>query len=210
MKRNYLDDNESTVHNNHNNRLRKSQQRKNFYLMRNIIKKVKTHGFKFFTRCLLALTSVRNYHRKNSKTIYKLFKSDICKSRNRCILDFTMKQLLLTFSTVDMEYLNSSLRKDKLTFNFLMNLTWGEFLRLIRNQNQEIRGLMGERQRSIKITPSDVKKYYEYIYQGIDYKTRTTTDDSYIKLYSNLESQNVKFEQQDLVDDFINSYEGIL
>jgi hypothetical protein len=121
-----------------------------------------------------------------------------------------MKQLLLTFSTVDMEYLNSSLRKDKLTFNFLMNLTWGEFLRLIRNQNQEIRGLMGERQRSIKITPSDVKKYYEYIYQGIDYKTRTTTDDSYIKLYSNLESQNVKFEQQDLVDDFINSYEGIL
>jgi hypothetical protein len=206
MKRIFQEDHKSTSLNSQINQMRKTKVKKYFFDMRNVIKKVKTHGLKIFTRCLLACTSLKGIAKRGPKRVYKLFKSDICKSRNRFILDCSMRQILSTFSSIDIEVIDSSVRPEKrLSFNFLMNLTWNEYLSLLRHESREIIELIHS-YASTKLTPRDVVKYYEYIYHGIDYKKRISTDSCYLELYVLINP--VQTEPFSGVHDFIDSFNG--
>jgi hypothetical protein len=192
---------------------KKTKHKKKFFDMRNIIKKVKTHGMKFYTRCLTnCVDFVGDIKKDASKTTYKLFKFDICKSRNRFILDLSMHEIVTSFSNINLAFLNSHVKRGKeIIFNFLLNITWDEFLSLIKKQNRDVYGLVGEVDNTFKLTSYDIKKYYEYIYQGIDYKKRSNTDDKYIELYEELEKfKRVKnyISDEDLLEVIMN-YENL-
>jgi hypothetical protein len=190
MKKPSIDDGMKSTSLNSLSRLRNAKptrHKKNFFQMRNIIKKVKTHGMKFFTCCLANCADITGDYKKTSKRVYKSFKSDICKSRNRYILDVPMYDIMSVFSNIDIEILKTMVKDIMRTsFNFLLNLSWGEFLECVRKQTKDIYELIYEIDSTIKLTPNDVKKYYDYIYQGIDYKQRSNNDDGYIELYDGL------------------------
>jgi hypothetical protein len=208
MKRPSTDDVKSTTLNSFRRLkgLPNNHRAKKFFPMRNIIKKVKTHGMNFFTSCLTSCMSSPDV-KTSIKPVYKSFKSDICKSRNRYILDVSMHELMSVFSNIDMEYLKTIVDEGKRSsFNFLLNLTWDEFLTCILKYNHDVYNLLREVDSPIKLTSNDVKKYYEYIYQGIDYKQRTKTDGEYIDLYHQL--KRVNNSNQDL-NDFFQCFEEL-
>jgi hypothetical protein len=195
----------------------KGRNKKKFFAMRNIIKKVKTHGLKCFTRCLIScINSLKAENLKNSlkiktkKKIYKLFKSDICKSRNRSILDIKMQDLLAIFSNLNVDLLTQAVREDmRSVFNFVLNLTWDEFLNFLKNENRDIVHLLGNIDNTVKVTSSDVRKYYEYIYQGVDYKKRCNIDDDYVGLYMHVEGRAPsKMEDKINFIDYISNFTG--
>jgi hypothetical protein len=189
------------------------KNKKKFFEMRNVIKKVKTHGLKSFSKCLLSCMRSKNEIKSNwklfnKKKTYKLFKSDICKSRNRSILYQPMREIMRVFSNIDID-LSTFHVKESMThvYHFMLNITWDEFLHYLKTDNQEINNLVGSSDNTLKVTSSDVRRYYEYINQGVDYKKRSNIDDEYVNLYEGL-NEIIKSEQDEKsqIDVFLNGF----
>jgi hypothetical protein len=187
--------------------------KKKFFEMRNIIKKVKTHGLKCFSKCLLSCMKSKSEIKSNwkiseKKQIYKLFKSDICKSRNRAIINQPMKEIMKLFSNIKTDFPSFQIRESMaLVYSFLLNMTWGDFLKYLKNENGEVNSLIGSCDNTLNITSCDVRKYYEYINQGVDYRKRSNVDDEYVNLFENL-SRDVRFadEVKSQIEKYFNNF----
>jgi hypothetical protein len=195
-----------------NKKKKTPKNKKKFFEMRNVIKKVKTHGLKCFSKCLLSLTKSKNEIKSKwkvayKKQTYKLFKSDICKLRNRLILNLPMKDIMRVFSNMDInipfEFIREGMNH---VFKFLINITWDQLLNYLKNDNSEISILLGKSDSTLRLTKSHVRKYYEYINHGVDYKKRSKMDDDYVNLYETLK-ENLRFiDQKSHIDIYLNGF----
>jgi hypothetical protein len=190
------------------------KKNRNYFEGRNVIKKVKIHCLKVFYTLIKDCIDYKSYGAGEYKLklgemnlIYQTFKYDISKYRNKVLLNLRMKDIMETFSNVNINE-DTRIKEDKLlVFNFLMNCTWMDFLGLVKNENKEL------------IDPEDLKDiseenitdYIKYIQKSSNrYKDRANLDDGYLRLYERIEERHLK-EVRDSkmgINQFIISYNG--
>jgi hypothetical protein len=146
-----------------------------------LVKKVKTRCFKIFFKLLnkgIQFNVTRSKWKINDKKeVFKLFKSDVCKARNRDILRVPMKNLISVFSNVNMDQITINGDK-KNKFQYLMNINWEEFLNFIKRGGCEFR----EDVWKDEVSSAEIDEYLKYIKSVTKYKERKI-DQVYSNLY---------------------------
>jgi hypothetical protein len=182
---------------------RKGRKRmKESYNEKFMVKKVKTRCFKIFFKLLnkcIHLNVTRSKWKINEKKeVFKLFKSDVCKSRNREILKVSMKKLITVFSNVNMKEI--TIREDKINkFKYLMNIKWEEFLHYIKRRGNEFR----EDVWNDEVKSSEINEYFKYINSMTKYKERKI-DPCYSNLYKELVKDSVsEYDEGTIVDNVL-------
>jgi hypothetical protein len=164
---------------------RKGRKRlKESYKEKFLVKKVKTRCFKIFFKLLntcIHLNVTRSKWKINEKKeVFKLFKNDVCKSRNRLILKVSMKNLITIFSNINMNEI--TIREDKKNkFKYLMNIHWEDFLNHINRGGKEFREDVWQDE----VSSSEIIEYFKYINSVTKYKERKI-DQTYSNLYRQL------------------------
>jgi hypothetical protein len=162
---------------------------------RNIIKKVKTHCLKIFYKTIKECIEMKekvspNFRLKiyEKKNIYKIFKSDISKFRNKILLNIKMKKIIKVFSNINIHD-NSNVKEEKrILFNFLMNCTWMDILLYVKRGNPDILAYYKNKPlKNADVASKEVNEYMDYIKNGTNnYKDRINLDRNYLDLYENL------------------------
>ena len=175
---------------------RKGRKRmKESYNEKFLVKKVKTRCFKIFFKLLnncIHLNVTRSKWKINEKKeVFKLFKSDVCKSRNREILKVSMRNLITIFSNVNMNEI--TIREDKKNkFKYLMNINWEDFLNYIKRGGNEFREDVWQDE----VSSSEISEYFKYINSLTKYKERKI-DKTYSTLYKQLvKGSNIGFNDE--------------
>jgi hypothetical protein len=187
--------------------IKKSNKTKNLKLFegRNIIKKVKTHGLKLFNRILKQIANLKEkipakfrLKLQEKKYIYKIFKSDISKFRNKILLNHKMKTIMKNFSNLNLHE-GTKIKDDKKEYyDFLMNSTWLEILIYFKRKSKEIILNDVKPGKNIEITSKEVNEYLDYIKNGSsNYKERVNLDKNYLKLYEPIVSMNPESSYQE-------------
>jgi hypothetical protein len=174
-----------------------------------LIKKVKTRCFKIYFRLLFKCTSSTLDKSKlkiqKKKEIFKLFKSDVCKSRNRAILYTPMRVLLSLFSNICVEGLPIKKEKNN-SHEYLMNLTWEEFLYHVKRKNCELFCKEEEFVDPV-VTSAEIAEFFSYINSMTKYKPRNI-DMSYSNLYNLVRNDKSVFID-DEINLFIQNYKNL-
>jgi hypothetical protein len=191
---------------------------------RNVIKKVKTHCLKVFYRAIKDCTDLREtlistYRLKiyEKRMIYKTFKSDISKFRNKVLLNLKMRKIMGIFSNININD-NSKIKPDKiLVYKFLMNSTWYEILNYVKRNNKEI--IKQDILNPISdISIAEINEYLEYIKSGsINYKERINLDKNYLSFFEKIIEGYQKYEydnnnlenEKKIVERFFKKFEGV-
>jgi hypothetical protein len=149
-----------------------------------LVKKVKTRCFKIFfkllNKCIQLNVTRSEWKIDEKKNIFKLFKSDVCKARNREILKVSMRNLISVFSNVNMNEI--TIREDKKNkFNYMMNIHWEEFLKYIKRDCYEFKEDVWQNE----VSGNEIDEYFKYINSLTKYKERYI-DQTYSNLYKGL------------------------
>jgi hypothetical protein len=167
------------------------KRQKENYNEKFLIKKVKTRCLKVFMRLVLQCgTKGEKLKLQGDRNMFKLFKSDVCKSRNRAVLSQSIRYLLNLFSNICVE--GVSVRRDTaLTFAYLMNLSWEDFLLHMKHRSPEFFKSDVELTDPI-VEVREISEFFNYIKSETKYKARQI-DLNYSNLYTKLnESYGVK------------------
>ncbi len=172
-----------------------------------LVKKVKTRCFKIFfkllNKCINLNVTRSEWKINDKKNIFKLFKSDVCKARNRDILKASMRNLINIFSNVDMNQI--TIKDDKKSkFNYMMNINWEEFLNYIKKGNREFREDVWQNE----VNSSEIEEYFKYINSITKYKNRYI-DETYSNLYSHIENKK-EFDEKACVENVLLNINDIL
>jgi hypothetical protein len=172
---------------------------------RNVIKKVKTHCLKIFYNILKECAELKekvstNFRLKihEKKNIYKIFKSDISKYRNKLLLNLPMRKIVKTFSNININDSTKVKEGKHSLFNFLMNSRWIDLLYFVKRHNKDLmRAYPGNISKFSEITPKDVNEYLEYIKNGSNnYKDRINLDRNYLKLFEQIVNEGFKKQHE--------------
>ena len=189
---------------------------------RNVIKKVKTHCLKAFYKAIknctdLKETLVSTYRLKiyEKRHIYKTFKSDISKFRNKVLLNLKMRKIMKIFSNINIHDNSKIKPKKMIVYNFLMNSKWFEILNYVKRGSREMpKPDRSNQEKATDLTFSEVNEYLEYIRTGSSsYKERINLDKNYLLLFDNI-IEEYKYEREVEVNEkfnvnmFLNSFEG--
>lgn len=166
---------------------------------RNIIKKVKTHCLKLFNVTIKKCADFKekisstNHRLKiyEKKKIYKIFKSDISKFRNKILLNQKMSSILKRFSYIDIHDKLNIKEEKKHIYNFLMNSTWMDILLYVKRAGVEACSpLFDGYHKLVDVSQKEVNEYMEYIDSAsLIYTERVNLDKQYLKIYEPLVSK---------------------
>jgi hypothetical protein len=168
------------------NRRKGRKRQKENYNEKFLIKRVKTRCLKIYLRlildCINASLEKSKLKVNEKRNVFKLFKSDVCKSRNRAILYQSMKHLLRLFSNIVVDGI--PVKRDRLcTFNYLMNLKWEEFILHVKHKANE---LFEAEASDPVVLLGEIAEFFSYIKNETKYKPRSI-DVNYATLYDLLE-----------------------
>jgi hypothetical protein len=158
------------------------KKQKENYNEKFLIKRVKTRCLKIYFRLILECIGSQVAKVNEKRNIFKLFKSDVCKSRNRAILYQSMRHLVDLFSNFKLEGVD--VKKDRLTtFNYLMGLNWEDFILHVKHKGIEFFSLENS---DPVVLLSEISEFFAYIKSETKYKPRSI-DVNYATLYELLE-----------------------
>ena len=186
-----------------------------YFKHRNLIKKVKTNCINIFEKlisnCLSIEQSIFSFAKnKKKRDVLRYFKSDISKLRNFFLLKIKMKDLISLFCDFDFSLYKKYIISDKeYKLNFLLNLTWKEFLLYLKNNNQII---TNEIENLIKINNKDFDIFFNYILEiNYTYDLRPSVDSLYAnnleKIINKSVQLNNEIQRQNDFFNFILNYE---
>jgi len=186
-----------------------------YFKHRNLIKKVKTNCINIFEKlisnCLSIEQSIFSFAKnKKKRDVLRYFKSDISKLRNFFLLKIKMKDLISLFCDFDFNLYKKYIISDKeYKLNFLLNLTWKEFLLYLKNNNQII---TNEIENLIKINNKDFDIFFNYILEiNYTYDLRPSVDSLYAnnleKIINKSVQLNNEIQRQNDFFNFILNYE---
>ena len=186
-----------------------------YFKHRNLIKKVKTNCINIFEKlisnCLSIEQSIFSFAKnKKKRDVLRYFKSDISKLRNYFLLKIKMKDLISLFCDFDFSLYKKYIISDKeYKLNFLLNLTWKEFLLYLKNNNQII---TNEIENLIKINNKDFDIFFNYILEiNYTYDLRPSVDSLYAnnleKIINKSVQLNNEIQRQNDFFNFILNYE---
>ena len=186
-----------------------------YFKHRNLIKKVKTNCINIFEKlisnCLSIEQSIFSFEKnKKKRDVLRYFKSDISKLRNFFLLKIKMKDLISLFCDFDFSLYKKYIISDKeYKLNFLLNLTWKEFLLYLKNNNQII---TNEIENLIKINNKDFDIFFNYILEiNYTYDLRPSVDSLYAnnleKIINKSVQLNNEIQRQNDFFNFILNYE---
>ena len=186
-----------------------------YFKHRNLIKKVKTNCINIFEKlisnCLSIEQSIFSFSKnKKKRDVLRYFKSDISKLRNFFLLKIKMKDLISLFCDFDFNLYKKYIISDKeYKLNFLLNLTWKEFLLYLKNNNQII---TNEIENLIKINNKDFDIFFNYILEiNYTYDLRPSVDSLYAnnleKIINKSVQLNNEIQRQNDFFNFILNYE---
>ena len=186
-----------------------------YFKHRNLIKKVKTNCINIFEKlisnCLSIEQSIFTFAKnKKKRDVLRYFKSDISKLRNYFLLKIKMKDLISLFCDFDFNLYKKYIISDKeYKLNFLLNLTWKEFLLYLKNNNQII---TNEIENLIKINNKDFDIFFNYILEiNYTYDLRPSVDSLYAnnleKIINKSVQLNNEIQRQNDFFNFILNYE---
>jgi hypothetical protein len=186
-----------------------------YFKHRNLIKKVKTNCINIFEKlisnCLSIEQSIFSFAKnKKKRDVLRYFKSDISKLRNYFLLKIKMKDLISLFCDFDFNLYKKYIISDKeYKLNFLLNLTWKEFLLYLKNNNQII---TNEIENLIKINNKDFDIFFNYILEiNYTYDLRPSVDSLYAnnleKIINKSVQLNNEIQRQNDFFNFILNYE---
>ena len=186
-----------------------------YFKHRNLIKKVKTNCINIFEKlisnCLSIEQSIFTFAKnKKKRDVLRYFKSDISKLRNYFLLKIKMKDLISLFCDFDFSLYKKYIISDKeYKLNFLLNLTWKEFLLYLKNNNQII---TNEIENLIKINNKDFDIFFNYILEiNYTYDLRPSVDSLYAnnleKIINKSVQLNNEIQRQNDFFNFILNYE---
>jgi hypothetical protein len=186
------------------NKRKGRKKMKQTYNEKFLVKKVKTRCFKIFFKLLnncIHLNVTRSKWKINDKKeIFKLFKSDVCKARNRNILRVSMQNLISVFSNVNMNEI--TVKQDKKNkFKYLMNINWEDFLLYIKRGTYEFREDVWQNE----VNTSEIDEYFKYIKSLTKYKERRI-DQTYSNLYSCLVESNNQINEKIIVESYFLNF----
>jgi hypothetical protein len=185
------------------------KRQKEHYNEKFLIKKVKTRCFKIYLHLLLNCVAFinkekLNLKKKDKREIFKIFKSDVCKSRNRDILGTPMRHLLNLFSNINPAPIELNAERIH-TFEYLMNLSWEDFLIHVKRRTSEF--FKEEIDPMVLLT--EITEYLKYIKHDTKYKARTI-DVNYLNLYKLLIKENKSIISEDEVTCFITNFNELI
>lgn len=169
---------------------------------RNIIKKVKTHCLKQFYKAVKDCADLKekistNFRLKihEKKNVYKIFKSDISKFRNKVLLNHKMRVIMKNFSNININEKTQIKEGKKELYNYLMGCTWIDILNHVKHRTHE---LLPQNQKNpdstrkiIEVFPKEVNEYLDYIKNGsANYKERVNLDKNYLKIFDPIIQKN--------------------
>ncbi len=180
-----------------------------YFKHRNLIKKVKTNCINIFEKlisnCLSIEQSIFSFAKnKKKRDVLRYFKSDISKLRNFFLLKIKMKDLISLFCDFDFSLYKKYIISDKeYKLNFLLNLTWKEFLLYLKNNNQII---TNEIENLIKINNKDFDIFFNYILEiNYTYDLRPSVDSLYANNLEKIINKSVQLNNEiQRQNDFFN------
>jgi hypothetical protein len=180
-----------------------------YFKHRNLIKKVKTNCINIFEKlisnCLSIEQSIFSFAKnKKKRDVLRYFKSDISKLRNYFLLKIKMKDLISLFCDFDFSLYKKYIISDKeYKLNFLLNLTWKEFLLYLKNNNQII---TNEIENLIKINNKDFDIFFNYILEiNYTYDLRPSVDSLYANNLEKIINKSVQLNNEiQRQNDFFN------
>jgi hypothetical protein len=180
-----------------------------YFKHRNLIKKVKTNCINIFEKlisnCLSIEQSIFSFAKnKKKRDVLRYFKSDISKLRNYFLLKIKMKDLISLFCDFDFNLYKKYIISDKeYKLNFLLNLTWKEFLLYLKNNNQII---TNEIENLIKINNKDFDIFFNYILEiNYTYDLRPSVDSLYANNLEKIINKSVQLNNEiQRQNDFFN------
>jgi hypothetical protein len=171
-----------------------------YFKHRNLIKKVKTNCINIFEKlisnCLSIEQSIFSFAKnKKKRDVLRYFKSDISKLRNFFLLKIKMKDLISLFCDFDFNLYKKYIISDKeYKLNFLLNLTWKEFLLYLKNNNQII---TNEIENLIKINNKDFDIFFNYILEiNYTYDLRPSVDSLYANNLEKIINKSVQLTNE--------------
>jgi hypothetical protein len=194
------------------------KKNRNYFEGRNVIKKVKIHCLKVFYGLIKDCIDIKAYGLGEFKLklvdmnmVYQTFKYDISKYRNKVLLDLRMKDIMLTFSNVNITEDSTKIKEDKqMFFNFLMNCTWLDFLLFVKHGCNE---LFVADDPLREISEENIRDYINYVQKSSNrYKDRANLDDGYLRLYDKIlgrEVQTTLYSVTREINEFILTYNGV-
>jgi hypothetical protein len=177
-----------------NQRKKGRKKLKETYNEKFLIKKVKTRCLKIYFRLLLNCVSNLDKSKwkvNAKKEIFKLFKSDVCKSRNRDILGTSMKEILNLFSNISTAEISKSINHKVYTYQYLMNIEWEEFLLHVKRKNSEFFDLKSANTDPV-VMITEITEFFNYIKSLTKYKARNI-DINYASLYNELKNSRSNY-----------------
>ncbi len=184
-----------------------------YFKHRNLIKKVKINCINIYEKllnsCLNVEKSIFNIgvpKKKKVRDVLRYFKSDISKYRNNLLLQIPMNDLIslfCNFAFLD-EYI---IREKKLKLNFLLNITWKEFILYLKNSNNEL--TIGVKD-LIKISKKEFEIFFNYIVNiNYAYDLRPNVDNLYANNLDKILNKRVIYiDEKEKKKDFLNIIEN--
>ena len=175
------------------------------FIYRNLIKKIKTrcikHYEKLISKCIInpQKFSFYNLEELNARNIFRFFKSDISKYKNRILLNTSMKTFLTKFiGKSNLGNLNIE-TTHKHAFNMLNNITWKEFMCCLKYNIKNINSLSLDKD-NIVINKENFNIFFDYIdstKEKYSYIKKKTWDKTYLHFIEQLEKDNTLTNSND-------------
>ena len=176
------------------------------FIYRNLIKKIKTrcikHYEKSISKCIInpQKFSFYNLEELNARTIFRFFKSDISKHKNRILLNTSMKTFLRKFIGKS-NLINLNIKEThKHTFNMLNNITWKEFMCCLKYNIKTIIFLPLDKD-NIVINKENFNIFFDYIdptKEKYSYIKKKTWNKKYLHFIEQLEKDNTLINSNDI------------
>ena len=184
-----------------------------YFKHRNLIKKVKINCINIYEKllnsCINVEKSIFNIgvpKKKKVRDVLRYFKSDISKYRNNLLLQIPMNDLISLFCNFEFldEYI---IREKKLKLNFLLNITWKEFILYLKNSNNEL--TIGVKD-LIKISKKEFEIFFNYIVNiNYAYDLRPNVDNLYANNLDKILNKRVIYiDEKEKKKDFLNVIEN--
>ena len=187
-----------------------------YFKHRNLIKKVKINCINIYETLLNSCLNIEKSvfsigvpKKKKERDVLRYFKSDISKLRNNSLLSIPMIDLISLFCNFKFldEYI---IKKKREKLNFLLNITWKEFILYIKYNNREITHGIKD---LIKISKKDFEIFFNYIINiNYVYDLRPNVDNLYANNLDKVLNKRVKYinekEREQNFINIINNFEG--
>ena len=184
-----------------------------YFKHRNLIKKVKINCINIYEKLLNSCLNIEKSFfnigvpkKKKVRDVLRYFKSDISKYRNNLLLQIPMNDLISLFCNFTFldEYI---IKEKKLKLNFLLNISWKEFILYLKNSNNEL--TIGVKD-LIKISKKEFEIFFNYIVNiNYAYDLRPNVDNLYANNLDKILNKRVIYiDEKEKKKDFLNIIEN--